>query len=635
MKKSLLFLLLALLMGTITHAENPKHEFRATWLTTGFGIDWPKTKNVEQQKKTLCNIFDVMQRGNMNAACLQVRSFCDAMYQSSYEPWSDVLTGTRGQDPGYDPLAFAIEEAHKRGIELHVWVNPFRVTSSGTLDTTDLVWKNAGQWIIKYNNSSFKGQIIDPGYPEAREYVHKVMMEIVTNYDIDGILMDDYFYAYGGTYSEDANSKALYKPSNVKDMDKDGSTDDDWRRANVDSVIYNLYKALQEVKPWVRFGMGIPGNWSMKSGAASAYGISLPAGISAMESYDYLYCNAIEWAKQGWVDYLNPQIYWSTQSKRQDYDVLCEWWAKTVCENFSDKLPDGKRVHFYASQAAYAVTDSDAGLSGYGDGVLEIQRQIDANRLNLSSGYTGSVFFHTTAYLQLFRDLKASHFQAKALCPPMRWKAKETLAAPTDVIQTDSLLSWSHPTAERFTIYAYPRTIAKEDAIYNPLYFQRVVYGNTYDMTGLGDISQLAIAICSYDRFGVEHEVAVFEGEGYYDFPQVIFWELNGGTVDVELPKYVTETYILPIATKSGYEFAGWYKTKTLRGTPLTEIVEGFEGTLYAKWKELPSATQDVSISTKMAVYDMMGRYIGDQLPTNQQGVFILIQGDQQTKVVL
>lgn len=635
MKKSLLFLLLALLMGTITHAENPKHEFRATWLTTGFGIDWPKTKNVEQQKKTLCNIFDVMQRGNMNAACLQVRSFCDAIYQSSYEPWSDVLTGTRGQDPGYDPLAFAIEEAHKRGIELHVWVNPFRVTSSGTLDTTDLVWKNAGQWIIKYNNSSFKGQIIDPGYPEAREYVHKVMMEIVTNYDIDGILMDDYFYAYGGTYSEDANSKALYKPSNVKDMDKDGSTDDDWRRANVDSVIYNLYKALQEVKPWVRFGMGIPGNWSMKSGAASAYGISLPAGISAMESYDYLYCNAIEWAKQGWVDYLNPQIYWSTQSKRQDYDVLCEWWAKTVCENFSDKLPDGKRVHFYASQAAYAVTDSDAGLSGYGDGVLEIQRQIDANRLNLSSGYTGSVFFHTTAYLQLFRDLKASHFQAKALCPPMRWKAKETLAAPTDVIQTDSLLSWSHPTAERFTIYAYPRTIAKEDAIYNPLYFQRVVYGNTYDMTGLGDISQLAIAICSYDRFGVEHEAAVFEGEGYYDFPQVIFWELYGGTVDVELPKYVTETYILPIPTKSGYDFGGWYRTKTFRGSPLTELYDGWEGTLYAKWKELPSATQDISISTKMAVYDMMGRYIGDQLPTNQQGVFILIQGDQQTKVVL
>jgi len=252
--------------------------------------------------------------------------------------------------------------------------------------------------------------------------------------------MDDYFYAYGGTYSEDAASKALYKPSNVKDVDKDGSTDDDWRRANVDSVICNLYKAIQEVKPWVRFGMGVPGNWSMKSNAAAAYGIALPAGISAMESYDYLYCNAVEWAKQGWVDYLNPQIYWSTQVSKQNYRVLCKWWAKTVCENFSNKLNDGKRVHFFASQAAYGATDADAGLSGYGDGVVEIQRQIDANRDNLSSGYTGSVFYNTTAYMQLFHDLKASHFKHKSLPPAMDWKGKERLTAPTDFVQNDTLL---------------------------------------------------------------------------------------------------------------------------------------------------------------------------------------------------
>lgn len=634
MKKSLLICLFATLVASFSLAENPKHEFRATWLT-GCGIDWPKTHAIKQQKESLCQILDVMARGNMNAACLQVRSFSDAMYKSSYEPWSSSLTGTRGGDPGYDPLAFAIEEAHKRGIELHVWVNPFRVTSSGVLDTADLVWKNAGQWIIKYNNSSFKGQIIDPGYPEARKYVHNVCMEIINNYDVDGIVMDDYFYAYGGTKSEDATSKSLYKPSNVKDVDKDGTTDDDWRRANVDSVICNLYKAIQEVKPWVRFGMGVPGSWSSKSAAAAAYGISLPAGISAMESYDYLYCNALEWAKQGWVDYLNPQIYWSTQALRQDYDVLCPWWAKTVCENFSNKLPNGQRVHFFASQAAYGVTDPDAGLSGYEDGVVEIQRQIDANRRNLSSGYTGSVFFNTTAYMQLFRDLKESHFQAKALCPPMNWKSKEILSAPTDITQTDSLLSWSHPTAQRFTIYVFPRTIAKDDAIYNPLYFKRVVYGNTYDMTGLGDISQLSIAICSYDRYGVEHEAAVYDGEGYYDFPQVIFWELYGGTVDVELPKYVTETYILPTAKKEGCEFGGWYKTKTFRGSPLTELTEGWYGTLHAKWKELSTDLHPITTNSKRAVYDMMGRYIGTELPYNKQGVFVIIQDDQQTKVVL
>jgi uncharacterized repeat protein (TIGR02543 family) len=292
-------------------------------------------------------------------------------------------------------------------------------------------------------------------------------------------------------------------------------------------------------------------------------------------------------------------------------------------------------VHFYASQAAYAVTDPDAGLSGYGDGVLEIQRQIDANRLNLSSGYTGSVFFHTSAYIQLFRDIKESHFQFKSLCPPMEWKVKERLSAPTDFIQTDSILSWSHPTSERFTLYAYPRGIEINEVMSNPQYFKKVIYGNSYNMIGLGDISQLSIAVCAYDRYGVEHEAAVYNGEGYYDYPQVIFWELNGGTVDVELPKYVTETYILPIARKEGYEFAGWYKTKTFRGNALTEIVDGWEGTLYAKWKALPTDIHTFPSTTQIAVYDLMGRYVGYGLPQNTHGIFIVIQGNKQIKVVL
>ena len=627
------YLLVVLLLSQIGLAENLKHEFRATWLTTGFGIDWPKAKTEQAQKDGLINIFNVMARGNMNAACLQVRSFSDAIYKSSYEPWSEVLTGTRGKDPGYDPLAFAIEEAHKRGIELHVWINPFRVTSSGELDTTDLVWKNAGQWIIKYNNSSFKGQIIDPGYPEARQYVHNVIMEIINNYDIDGIVMDDYFYAYGGTYNEDAASKKAHKPSNVIDVDKDGSTDDDWRRANVDSVIYNLYKAIQEVKPWVRFGMGVPGSWSMKSKAAAAYGISLPTGIRAMESYDYLYCNALEWVKQGWVDYLNPQIYWSTQVSAQNYRVLCNWWSQTVCENFSNKLSNNQRVHFFASQAAYAVTDPDAGFSGYGDGVLELQRQIDANRDNLSSGYTGSVFFHTSAYMQLFREIKESHFQQKALPPAMNWKIKEQFEAPSEFEQVDHILSWSHPTAERFTLYAYPRGMNLEEAMSNPAHLKAIIYGFSYDMTGLGDISQLSIAVCSYDRYGGEHQAAIYNGDGIYDFPEVIFWELNGGVVDVELPKYVTETYILPIPTKTGYEFGGWYKTKTLRGSTITEIPEGWKGTLYAKWIAVTTTTPNILTTTKPAVFDIMGRYVGEDIPCNGCGIFVIVQGDERYKV--
>ena len=787
MKKILLFLF-TLAVGVSTLYANPKHEFRASWMTTGYGLDWPRQKTADAQQQELRQKLDALVAGNHNAVCLQVRSFCDAIYKSSYEPWADCLTGTRGQDPGYDPLEFAIQEAHKRGLELHVWVNPFRVTPSGTLSTDDPVWKNAGQWIIKYNNSSFSGQIIDPGYPEARDYVHKVLMEIVNNYDIDGILMDDYFYAYGGTNSEDADSRSkhLYK---VTDADKDNSYIDDWRRANVDSVVHRLYRDLQKVKPWVRFGMGTPGHWTNKAPAGSYYGISLPA-TTAMESYDYLYCNPVEWAKQGWVDYLNPQVYWSTTAKKGDYDILTPWWAKKVCENFSNKLPNGQKVHFFASQGACYVYDND-GMEGYNDGVAEIQRQIDVNRANLSSGYTGSVLFSTSSAILMRNELRESHFQYKALPPAMSWKSKTALAAPTNVKVKDTVMTWEHPTAERYTIYIYPRgtksapakaasaivptqeelwasyktaaglsglgtlseiasqatpckvictkltatevqkafsnsswtwmkdyiaevqnaqkgnavaastvpeltedltaaawrysiaafflqtqytawpysadfTTAGQPSAWGPAYLgeetgsgnngddnggdtgstttsntpapeylKAVVYGNSCRMDGWGDLSTKTIAIYAYDRFGVEHEAAFYEGNEVYEPRVAIKWELNGGTTDIDLPTYVTERYILPIPTREGYDFDCWRSVKTSRGQKITEIPAGWEGTLYAFWKKSSTDITNILWSEHMEVYDIMGRLVGTELPTNQHGVFIVIQGENQIKIVL
>ena len=791
MKKIFLFLF-TLAVGISTLYANPKHEFRASWMTTGYGLDWPRQKTADAQQQELRQKLDALVVGNHNAVCLQVRSFADAIYKSSYEPWADCLTGTRGQDPGYDPLAFAIEEAHKRGLELHVWVNPFRVTPSGTLSTDDPVWKNAGQWIIKYNNSSFSGQIIDPGYPEARDYVHKVFMEIVNNYDIDGILMDDYFYAYGGTYSEDADSKNKYcyawKNGQAKPS-KDGDNDyvDDWRRANVDSVVCRLYKDLQKTKPWVRFGMGTPGNWSNNGAAALYYGISLPA-TTAMESYDYLYCNPVEWAKQGWVDYLNPQVYWSTTAKKGDYDILTPWWAKKVCENFSNKLPNGQKVHFFASQGACYAYDND-GMEGYNDGVAEIQRQIDVNRANLSSGYTGSVLFSTSSAILMRNELRESHFKYKALPPAMDWKSKTKLAAPTNIKVKDTVMSWEHPTAERFTIYIYPReskgiaakdyaaaaTVPTQEELwtsyktaaglsglgtlaeiktgdmvascktictklnaaevqkafnnaswtwlkdyiarvqnaqkgntvatstvpeltddltaatwryaiaafflqtqytawpysadfttagqpsawgpaylgedtgdnggntnqpetYNtpaPEYLKTVVYGKSCRMDGWGDLSTKTIAIYSYDRFGVEHAAAYYEGNEVYEPKVAIKWELDGGTVDVDLPTYVTERYVLPIPHKQGYDFDCWRSVKTTRGQKITEIPAGWEGTLYAFWKKNSSAVEDIQFNGSIEVYDIMGRYVGNELPTDQHGVFIIIQGKNKAKVVL
>lgn len=556
MKKALpLIILLAACIATSIFAQQPKHEFRATWLATVSGIDWPKIKATsdskrEQQKQELIDILDKMKAGNMNAVCMQVRSMSDAMYVSSYEPWSAALTGTRGKDPGYDPLQFAIDEAHKRGMELHVWVNPFRV---GTVSTSDVLWSNAGDWLIKYNNEgSFTGYIIDPGYPESRAYVVKVLMEIVNNYDIDGIVMDDYFYAYGGTTNEDAKSQAKhYNPADVIDVNDNGSTLDDWRRSNVDKVIKAMYDSIQVVKPWVRFGMGPGGIWTMDNGAARAYGIKLPSGIYGGDIYNNLYCNTVEWVKGGYVDYVNPQIYWSTQVAAQDFDVLCEWWAKSVCEHFSDQLPDGKRVHFFPSTALYKVYNSS---NGFEDGVKEIERQMDATRTHLSSGYAGAVHYNTTSYLKMYEDLAESHYIYEALPPPMAWKVQDSLAAPSNLKLSGTTLTWSHPTETRFTVYAYPKGTGVKTATHNPLYLQGVVYGNSFNTSALGSLTNTTIAVYTYDRYGVEHGVALYNADpnateepenpdpGTDPEPKPeptidITWELNGGQLPtVEVP---------------------------------------------------------------------------------------------------
>ena len=560
MKKTLSIICLATIFCLSIFAEQPKHEFRATWLATVSGIDWPKTRATndtkrEQQKQELIDILDKMKAGNMNAVCMQVRSLCDAMYVSSYEPWSVALTGTRGKDPGYDPLQFAIDEAHKRGMELHVWVNPFRASTS-TLSSSDVLWSNAGDWLIKYNNSSFSGYIIDPGYPESRAYVVKVMMEIVNKYDVDGIVMDDYFYAYGGTTNEDIKAQQLhFNEAEVEDINQNGKTIDDWRRSNVDKVIKAMYDSIQAVKPWVRFGMGPGGIWTMDNGAARAYGIKLPTGISGGDIYNNLYCNTVEWVKGGYVDYVNPQIYWSTQVAAQDFDVLCEWWAKSVCEHFSDQLPNGKRVHYFPSTALYKVYNES---NGFEDGVKEIERQMDATRTHLSSGYAGAVHYNTTSYLKMYEDLAKSHYIYEALAPPMAWKVKDSLAAPSNLKLSGTTLSWTHPTETRFTVYAYPKGTGVKTAARNPLYLQGVVYGKSFNTSALGSLTNTTIAVYTYDRYGVEHGVALYNADpnateepepenpdpgtdpdpGVDPEPTIdITWELNGGELpSVEVP---------------------------------------------------------------------------------------------------
>lgn len=500
-------------------AQSPKTEFRATWFTTHYGIDWPKTKatssaNITKQKKEMTDILDALQAGNMNATCFQARPVADAFYQSSYEPWSHILTGKRGQNPGYDPLAYAVEQAHLRGMELHAWVNPFRyeitagertsaISSGSALAGSDPIRTNHPDWLLTYDNGTFSGTILDPGNPEARAYVVKVLLEIVNNYDIDGMLMDDYFYPYGGTTTEDADSKAKYKPANM--------SDGDWRRENVNKVIKAVYDSIQVVKPWVKFGMAPGGIYSMTASAAAAYGLTLPSGISGGDIWKTLYCDALAWIDGGYVDYMAPQVYWSTTAAKQDYDVLCQWWGNSI-STLNARRTDGKRVHSYISQACYRFGPDELGL------------EIDANRQYSPYNAPGSIFYNTNTYMKFTPEgestvyscstLATTRFAQRALPPPVTWKTHPTLAAPTGLTLNGTTLSWQHANAVRFSVYAYPKGTDKAAALENSAYIIQMVYGKSVSLSSVADLANKTIAVRAMDRYGNEFEAAVLnEGE--------------------------------------------------------------------------------------------------------------------------
>ena len=586
MKKHLLLFLSVIFSLSLFAA--PKYEFRANWCATVTNIDWPTTKVTDNasrtaQQKELTDILDALQAGNINAVCLQVRSLSDALYASSYEPWAVCLTGTRGKDPGYDPLQFAIEETHKRGMELHVWINPYRVTSEklttgsnpySDLPASDKLYTHGESHlsgkVIKYKNGEKYGQVLDPGYPEVREHIVKVLQEIVTNYDIDGMLMDDYFYPTGAD-DYDAASQALYftpKKETIVDFNENGSKLDDWRRSNVDQMVRDVYQMIQNQKPYVRFGMGPFGIWSYgENKATEKYGLVHPQGIIGANYYTERGCNTVEWIKQGWVDYVCPQLYWPTNQTAQDYNVLYEWWSG-VCEKFST---DNRKVHFYPSPNAGRVYGAD----GKKWGIAEMKLQLNQGREKLTNGYSGAVFYSVRYYLNLdylgnpicgndvtttmCEDLKASHFQQKALVPPMTWKSTGSLEAPTELSISGNTLTWESE-GERYTIYVYPKGVEMHTAIEQVDYLQRVVYGNLFTLPAGFNTATHNVAVRSYDRYGVEHAATEYTPD--------VTYVLNGGELGnrtvVSTPNVPTQDELIA-AFKTGYNSYFGASVKTTR----------------------------------------------------------------------
>lgn len=334
MRKLTATILTAFIAFSAVAQQLPKREFRGAWLHI-VGNQTIKNMTTDQVKIWITSTLDTLQSINCNAVVFQVRPQADAFYSSELEPWTRFLTGVQGQAPNpyWDPLQFAIEECHKRGMELHAWLNPYRVTSDDkeVLCPEHLYFKKPGLF-VKYGKQLY----FDPGIPEAREHTVKVIQDIVRRYDVDAIHFDDYFYPYpidGKDFPDDASFKQY----------SNGFTDKgDWRRNNVTQLIKEINVAIKEIKPWIRFGIspfGIHRNKKQDPEGSNTNGLS---------TYDQLYADIPLWCKEGYIDYNVPQLYWKIGHKLADYETLIKWWNDG---NFG--------AHFYVGQSIATFKEPD------------------------------------------------------------------------------------------------------------------------------------------------------------------------------------------------------------------------------------------------------------------------------------
>ena len=480
MKSRFLHLLASVLLITTfagnLFAANPKREMRSTWLTLVSNIDWPSTKGTSAsaqaaQKQELIAYLDNLEELNMTSTCLHIRTMGDAAYPSEYAPWSSYISGTRGVSPGWDPLAFFVEECHKRGIEAYVWLNPYRWSSSGLnawSTEKDLEWKNNDMLIVGDNGTYVT---FNPALKETRELIVNVIKEIIDNYAIDGMLFDDYFYPSGGT--TEGSSAPDYA-----DYIASGTTMSmgDWRRRNVNDMVADCYKIINETRPDVRFGIG-PAGVSSKS--ASKYGLPSISSYGASASdwqYDQIYCDPLTWMYEGTVDFISPQLYWETTHSTNGYEELTHWWSDAA-----DKL----KCHYYASQASYKINNS-------GWGVNEMIKQVNHNRTYVKNNNCGSIYYNANTFKSGMSSLKDNVYSTPALTPEITWKKGDNYSAVSNLKYNAGTLSWDATengnAIIRYTVYAVPMSVTIDEAKaadgdgYDGQYLQKVVYGTSYTL---------------------------------------------------------------------------------------------------------------------------------------------------------
>jgi uncharacterized lipoprotein YddW (UPF0748 family) len=397
-KLSRLLLIFGSLFFSFDLPAQPKYEFRGVWIATVSNIDWPAAGNfnVDNQKAEFIRILDLHRSNGMNAVIAQIRPATDAFYPSQYEPWSEWLTGRQGQPPSpyYDPLEFMITETHKRGMEFHAWMNPYRAEFSigrSSIAPTH-VTRVKPQWFVQYGGKRY----FDPAHKEVQEFVTNVVRDVVSRYDVDAIHFDDYFYPYPVARVEFPDESS-YRRSGTR------LSKFDWRRSNVDSIIVKLSAAIKQEKRHVKFGISPFGVW--RNADKDPRGSNTTGALS---NYDDLYANILLWLEKGWIDYVAPQLYWEIGHKIAPFEHLLNWWAN-----------NSYRKHLYIGHGIYRALEQ----GGAWKSKNQIPSQIKA--LRIYEEVHGSAYYSSKSFnknpIGWNDSLKLNYYRYPALVPPMPW----------------------------------------------------------------------------------------------------------------------------------------------------------------------------------------------------------------------
>lgn len=423
---------------------DPKRELRGVWLATVWGIDWPSVqgrdeKTRQAQRRQLRETLDCAVACGLNAVYFQVRPMCDALYASSREPWSAMVSGERGVAPGWDPLQFAVEECHARGLECHAWINPFRWSQGADYNTlADKELKKRG-WLLNYG----KITVLNPGIPEVRDYVVDVCREIAVKYDVDGLVFDDYFYPNKIPATPEAPDYTLYINS------KSPLSFADWRRANIHKLVAEMRGMTADLRHGLRFGISPAGVAGKAETSAKQWSAS-PCEVKAPDwQYNEIFSDPLGWLYQNTVDYISPQLYWPTTHATAPFEPLVRWWSAAASQY---------GVDCYASVTLQRLETGDVA-----ENKADLLRQIELNRNSSAPGRCGFVIY-SAKYLPKVKEVLQTAFGRAALPPVCSSVHDEMPSQPGVIKRRGDIVEWDKGNNRRFTVYMLPKGVARSEA---------------------------------------------------------------------------------------------------------------------------------------------------------------------------